>query len=293
MITVVAAHCTGSAVKALSYLAGGRATFGLLADGIVHEVEADFRRRHPDLRAVLHAGVLDSLADHVEPQGIPESAVRYLPVIPAPDKTICVGVNYRPHAAEMGRELPDRPLLFARFSGAQVGHREPLVRPALSEQYDFEGELAVVIGRAAWRVDRREAADVIAGYTCFMDGSVRDWQRHTTQYTAGKNFRASGAAGPGLVTRDEIPDASSLLLTTRVNGEVMQRASLSELIFDIPALVAYCSAFTELLPGDLIVTGTPSGVGAGRRPPRWRQAVDRVEVDLGPVGCLCNTVREE
>ncbi len=138
-----------------------------------------------------------------------------------------------------------------RFPGAQVGHREALVRPALSLEYDYEGELAIVIGRRAWRLDRSAAFDVIAGYTCFMDGSVRDWQRHSTQFTAGKNFRASGAAGPYLISRDEIADPAGLVLATRVNGETLQAARLAEIVFDIPSLVAYCAAFTELLPGDL------------------------------------------
>ena len=183
--------------------------------------------------------------------------MRYLPVIPDPDKTLCVGVNYRPHAEEMGRPLPGRPLLFVRFPSAQVGHREPLVRPALSLEYDYEGELAIVIGRPAWRIEPSAAFDVIAGYTCFMDGSVRDWQRHSTQFTAGKNFRASGAAGPYLVTRDEIVDPAGLALATRVNGETLQEGRLADLVFDIPTLVAYCATFTE---------------AAARRPHRHRHA---------------------
>lgn len=280
-------------MKALSFSDGRRATFGLLLDGKVHEATDSFRERYQDLRGVLAADALERMPDNVQAAGIPEADVRYLPVIPAPDKTICVGVNYRTHAAEMGRPLPDRPLLFVRFPGAQVGHREALVRPALSLEYDYEGELAIVIGRPAWRLDRSAAFDVIAGYTCFMDGSVRDWQRHSTQFTAGKNFLASGATGPCLVTRDEVADPAGLVLATRVNGETLQAARLADLVFDIPSLVAYCAAFTELLPGDLIATGTPAGVGAARTPPRWLVPGDVVEVDLGPLGCLRNIVVAE
>ncbi len=277
-------------MKALSYRHEGRATYGLLVDGVVYEAAAPLRKRHADLRALLEADALRDLPESLEAEGTAESRVRYLPVIPVPDKTICVGVNYRPHAAEMGRGLPEHPLLFVRFPGSQVGHRQTLAQPAVSLRYDYEGELAVIIGRPAWQVDRRDAFEVIAGFACFMDGSVRDWQQHSSQFTAGKNFRQSGALGPWLVTRDEVPDPATLRLTTRVNGELMQDGRVADLIFDIPALIEYCSSFCELLPGDVLVTGTPGGVGAARIPPRWLAAGDTVEIDLGPVGILCNTV---
>jgi 2-keto-4-pentenoate hydratase/2-oxohepta-3-ene-1,7-dioic acid hydratase in catechol pathway len=197
----------------------------------------------------------------------------------------------------MGRELPRHPVLFVRFPGSQVGHLQPIIKPSVSEQYDFEGELAIVIGKASRFLDRGAVQSVLAGYSCFMDGSVRDWQAHTHQFTAGKNFGQSGAVGPYLTTADELPgmpgsaDYSDLELVTRVNGVVMQNERVAELIFDIPALIAYCSTFTELLPGDIIATGTPGGVGAGRKPPRWLMPGDKVEVDLGPIGTLCNSVQ--
>ncbi len=280
-------------MKALSYRHDGRSTYGLLIDGVVYEAAAAFRERHVNLRALLESGALADLPGNLDAEGTAEARVQYLPVIPAPDKTICVGVNYRPHAEEMGRTLPEHPLLFVRFAGSQVGHRESLVKPATSVQYDYEGELAVIIGRPAWRVARSDALAVIAGFACFMDGSVRDWQQHSSQFTAGKNFRRSGALGPWLVTLDELPDPASLRLMTRVNGELMQDGRLGDLIFDIPQLIAYCSSFTELLPGDVLVTGTPGGVGAARNPPRWLDAGDTVEIDVGPVGVLCNTVTTE
>jgi 2-keto-4-pentenoate hydratase/2-oxohepta-3-ene-1,7-dioic acid hydratase in catechol pathway len=193
----------------------------------------------------------------------------------------------------MGREMPDKPVLFVRFSGSQVGHGQALVRPRVSTQYDFEGELAIIIGKRCRHVAQNEAFDVIAGYACFMDGSVRDWQRHTAQFTPGKNFHASGALGPWLTTTDEVDDVCALELQTRVNDDVMQAARVEDLIFDIPALVQYCSTFAELEPGDVIATGTPGGVGAARKPPVWLRAGDRVEVEIGQVGKLSNPVVDE
>ncbi|MDH3620673.1 MAG: fumarylacetoacetate hydrolase family protein [Gammaproteobacteria bacterium] len=207
-------------------------------------------------------------------------------------KILCVGVNYRPHIEEMGREVPDYPVVFVRFPGSLVGNGEPLIRPRVSEQYDFEGELAVVIGKRARHVAREDAFDYVAGYCCFMDGSVRDWQRHTGQFTAGKNFEQSGAIG-SMVPVDEVPDPSALRLTTRVNGEVMQEGAVADLVFDIPALLEYCSTFTELRPGDVIATGTPGGVGAARKPPVWLREGDLVEVEISGLGVLANPILDE
>lgn len=207
-------------------------------------------------------------------------------------KILCVGVNYRPHIEEMGREIPEYPVVFVRFPGSLVSDGEPMLRPRVSEQYDFEGELAIVIGKVARHVPRADAYDYIGGYCCFMDGSVRDWQRHTGQFTAGKNFERSGAIGP-MVPAAQIQDPTALELTTRVNGKVMQRGRISELVFDIPALVEYCSTFTELRPGDIIATGTPGGVGAARKPPVWLRDGDTVEVEISGLGVLSNPVRDE
>ena len=207
-------------------------------------------------------------------------------------KILCVGVNYRPHIEEMGREIPEHPVVFVRFPGSLVNAGEAMLRPRVSEQYDFEWELAIVIGKAARHVSRADAYDYVGGYCCFMDGSVRDWQRHTGQFTAGKNFERSGAIGP-MVPAAQIQDPTALELTTRVNGKVMQRGRISELVFDIPALVEYCSTFTELRPGDIIATGTPGGVGAARKPPVWLRDGDTVEVEISGLGVLSNPVRDE
>lgn len=207
-------------------------------------------------------------------------------------RILCVGVNYRPHIEEMGRDVPEYPVVFTRFPSSLVGDGETLIRPRVSEQFDFEGELAVVIGKAARYVGREAAFDHVAGYCCFMDGSVRDWQRHTSQFTAGKNFERSGAISP-MTSVAEIPDPTALELTTRVNGEVMQTGRIADLVFDIPTLIEYCSTFVELLPGDVIATGTPGGVGAARKPPVWLRDGDRVEVEIPGVGVLGNPVRDE
>jgi 2-keto-4-pentenoate hydratase/2-oxohepta-3-ene-1,7-dioic acid hydratase in catechol pathway len=207
-------------------------------------------------------------------------------------RILCVGVNYRPHIEEMGRDVPDHPVVFTRFPASLVGPGEPVIRPAVSEQFDFEGELALVIGKPGHRVRRSDALDHVGAYCCFMDGSVRDWQTHTSQFTPGKNFDRSGAIGP-LVPAGEIGDPATLTLTTRVNGTVMQTGAVADLVFDVPELIAYCSAFTELRPGDVIATGTPGGVGAARNPPVWLRDGDLVEVDIPGVGILRNPVRDE
>ncbi len=246
-----------------------------------------------DLRVLIAAGACEELLVDEGGVELDAATVEYAPVIPNPDKILCVGVNYRPHIREMGREVPMHPVVFVRFPGSLAGHGKPIRRPSVSEQFDFEGELAVIIGKRARHVPRDRALQVVAGYCCFMDGSVRDWQRHTGQFTPGKNFQQSGAMGPCLVTADEIPDPTRLTLTTYVNGEVMQRGRVSDLVFDIPSLVEYCSTFTELIPGDVIATGTPGGVGAARTPPVWLKAGDTVEVDIPGVGRLRSLVVDE
>ncbi len=280
-------------MKALSFELDGDASYGIITDDGVLGASEDFLGRYPDLRSVLTGEALSALQHELSDTVISAESIAYLPLIPNPDKIICVGINYRPHVEEMGRDIPDNPVLFVRFAESLVGHQTPIVKPRASEQYDFEGEVAIVIGRRARHITADEAYEYVAGFTCFMDGSVRDWQRHTTQFTAGKNFHHSGALGPWLLTADEVPNPESLSLTTRVNGRVMQEGKLEELIFNIPSLIEYCSTFTELLPGDIIATGTPGGVGAARNPPVWLSDGDVVEVDIGPVGCLQNTVCKE
>ncbi|HEX7082005.1 MAG TPA: fumarylacetoacetate hydrolase family protein [Gammaproteobacteria bacterium] len=282
-------------MRLISFEIEGRESFGIVVgDGVV-DAGARLAGEFTGLRDVLAAGALNLLRG-MEGLG-PDLAlgdVRYRPVIPDPAaKFLCVGVNYMPHIREMGREKPDYPVVFVRFADSLVGHLEPMVRPSVSACYDYEGELAVVIGKRARHVPRDRALEHVAGYGCFNDGSVRDFQRHGLQWTPGKNFHASGAFGPWLVTADEQDDPAKLHLTTRLNGEVVQDESVAELCFDVAQLIEYCSTFARLEPGDVIVTGTPGGVGAGRKPPLWMKAGDTVEVSIRGIGTLRNPIVDE
>lgn len=282
-------------MKVASFRHRGRESYGVVQAGGIVDAGRQLGIDLPDLKSVLAEdalGELHALAADADP-GLPLSDVEFLPVITDPDKIICVGINYRHHVEETGREAPAFPVLFVRFPGSQVGHGQPLVRPSVSQRLDYEGELAVVIGRRGRHIAEEGALRHVAGYACFNDGSVRDYQRHASQFTAGKNFARSGSFGPWLTTADEIGDPARLTLETRLNGAVMQSASVSDLIFDVPALVSYCSTFAELLPGDVIVTGTPGGVGYVRKPPVYLQPGDVIEVDIPGVGVLRNGVVDE
>ena len=252
----------------------------------------DFSEHAPSLRAYLadparpDSGTLSGPASAL-------SAVRLLPVVPDAGKILCVGHNYESHRAETGRAKVSYPSIFLRFADTLIGAEAPIVRPTESTDLDFEGELAVVIGRGGRRIDPMHALDHVAGYSCFNDASVRDWQWHTTQFAPGKNFPATGAFGPWLVTADEVPDPSALSVTTRLNGTVVQDQPTADMIFDIPTVIAYISTFTTLNPGDVICTGTPGGVGAKRQPPLWMKPGDVVEVDIPTIGLLRNSVGAE
>ncbi|MDG2261017.1 MAG: fumarylacetoacetate hydrolase family protein, partial [Actinomycetota bacterium] len=218
--------------------------------------------------------------------------VALLPPIPDPKRILCVGVNYSSHAEESDTvtEVPPYPMIFTRFASSLVGHGAGIERPRESTSFDYEGEMAVVIGSTASRVSQDDAASVIGGYSCLMDGTLRDWQRHTSQFVPGKNFDRSGGWGPWIVTADDVPEHAALQLETRVNGEVVQSASTSQLIHGIERLIEYCSAFTTLEPGDVIATGTPGGVGYAQDPPRWLVPGNVVEVEISGVGLLSNAV---
>lgn len=282
-------------MQLVSFESDGGPSFGIGVDGGIVDAGRRLAGEFASLRDVLAAGAVNLLRgmEGLGPDLAPE-AIEHLPVIADRGaKILCIGVNYVPHIREMGRELPDYPVVFTRFVDSLVGHGRPLVRPRVSEQLDFEGELAVVIGKPARHVPREHAFDYVAGYSCFNDGSVRDFQRHTLQWTPGKNFHASGAFGPWLVTADEIEDPGALNLETRLNGETVQHERLAELCFSIPELIAYCSTWARLEPGDVIATGTPGGVGAARTPPLWLKPGDRIEVEINGLGTLANTVVDE
>ena len=275
-------------MRLMSFEANGTAAWGVVAGDEV----IDLSSKAPSLRAAL-ADLPGLTASH---DGLPRhalSAVTYLPPIPDPDKIICIGLNYLTHILEGGRPKPEQPTIFTRWANSQVGHGQPIVRPRASDTLDFEAELAVVIGKRARHVAEADAMGVIAGYSCYNDGSVREWQRHSSQFGPGKNFPSTGGFGPYLVTPDEAGDVTHASLVCRLNGEEMQRATTDDLVFTIPKLIAYCSTFTELVPGDVIITGTTGGVGAYRTPPVWMKPGDVVEVEISGVGLLRNPVVQE
>ena len=221
------------------------------------------------------------------------SDITFLPVIPDPGKILCIGLNYEKHRIETKREESGYPTIFTRFSDSQVAHNQYLVKPNASDRFDFEGELAVIIGKGGRNIQEKDAMNHIAGYSCYNDGSIRDWQKHTSQFVPGKNFPKTGAFGPGMVLRQSISDYKKLKIQTRLNNEVVQDACLDQLIFDIPRLIAYCSSFNCLSVGDVIVTGTPGGVGDRRDPPLYLKEGDDIEVEISEVGLLKNHVINE
>lgn len=282
-------------MKLLSFRVGEEVTFGALVGGRVVDLKESLHRKYVDLRAALSAGTLDEL-EHAAVTGKVSYAldqIKFLPVIPNPSKIICIGINYEMHRSETGKDPSAKPWVFGRFPNSQVGHETPLLLPPESTQFDYEGEIAVIIGKAGRRIAREAAWEHIAGYAPYNDGSVRDWQKHTPQWTPGKNFFQSGGFGPWMATRGEIADNAELHLVTRLNGMEVQRATSHEMIFSIPRLIEYCSMFTELEPGDVIVTGTPGGVGARREPPLFMKDGDIVEVEITEIGTLRNPVRSE
>ena len=225
---------------------------------------------------------------------IDTDTVELLPPILAPGKVICVGLNYLDHASESSMKAPDYPTLFARFASSIIAHGQDVLRPVESEKLDFEGELVAVIGKSGRRISRASALDHVAGYSIFNDGSIRDFQLRTPQWTMGKNFDGTGAFGPAFVTADALPPgARGLKLETRLNGKVVQSASTDDLIFDVANLVSMISVGITLEPGDVIVTGTPSGVGAARKPPLFMQAGDVCEVEIEGIGILRNRVVDD
>jgi 2-keto-4-pentenoate hydratase/2-oxohepta-3-ene-1,7-dioic acid hydratase in catechol pathway len=282
-------------MRLASFEHDGRPGLGIVRDDGIIDLRRHGAGGARGLRDALRAGNLTDLerfAGRAPDLGFDE--IRFLPVVHDPAARIfCVGVNYLPHIREMGREPPAYPVVFVRFATSLVGHREPMVRPVESGHYDYEGELAVIIGARGRRVDRDRALRIVAGYSCFNDGSLRDFQRHSGQFTPGKNFDRSGAFGPWMVTADELPDLAELDLQTRLNGSLVQAAKIGELCFDVSRLIEYISLWTALEPGDVIVTGTPGGVGAARTPPLWMKAGDRVEVEISGIGVLSNPVVDE
>jgi 2-keto-4-pentenoate hydratase/2-oxohepta-3-ene-1,7-dioic acid hydratase in catechol pathway len=276
-------------MRLVSYRHAGAQKFG----AVVEEGIVDLSARGPGLRQAIAAKALPELAAFIKGRraDVALDAVELLPVIPDPDKILCIGVNYASHASEVGRALPPQPSVFSRLHNTLVAHGGDIIRPSASTNFDFEGELAVVIGARCRHVPRARALSVVAGYTCFLDASVRDFQKHSV--TAGKNFPATGPLGPWMVTSDVIPDPQALELTTRLNGSVVQHDTTDHMIFDVATIIEYLSTVTWLEPGDVIATGTPDGVGLGRKPPLWMKGGDKVEVEISGIGTLNVNVIDE
>lgn len=281
-------------MKLASYRVDGRASWGVVKGTEIVDIGAIPAVPWPDLKAVIEAAAFADIRHYVEKAPkLSQAEIDWLPVIPKPEKIICIGLNYETHRKETGRSEAAYPTIFTRFADSQLGHTNSIIRPSVSTALDYEGELAVVIGKSGRHIKAADALAHVAGYSCYNDATVRDWQRHTHQFTPGKNFPATGAFGPWLTTADEIADVTTLTLTTRLNGTVVQQAGLDQLIFPIQRLIEYCSTFTSLAPGDVIATGTPGGVGFKREPPLFLKPGDQVEVDIPGVGRLTNGIMDE
>jgi 2-keto-4-pentenoate hydratase/2-oxohepta-3-ene-1,7-dioic acid hydratase in catechol pathway len=282
-------------MKLVSYETAGVPGFGAYLNGGILDLKAALHAKYPDLRSLLAAEALPETLQALQGRApdVALNEVTFLPVIPDPGKIWCCGLNYGEHVREVGREPSEKPTFFLRFADSQVGHDQPIVLPPESTQLDYEGEIAVVIGKPGRRISEADSWNHIAGYACYNDATLRDWQRHTQQWAPGKNFWRTGGFGPWLTTSDEIAPDELLTLTTRLNGKVMQHATTAMMLHSIPRQIAYASTVSPLRAGDVIVTGTPGGVGARREPPIWMKAGDVIEIEIDKVGILRNRIAAE
>ena len=282
-------------MKLISFLDQNTPSYGAVLGEQVLDLTPILGGQAADLRALITKGLIpaaqQAIASHKP--GLQLAGLTLLPVIPNPDKIVCVGLNYADHVKETGRATTEAPAFFVRMPDSQVAHGQPILRPRESERLDYEGEIAIVIGKGGRRITEADAWGHIAGYSCYNDGSIRDWQNFTTQWTAGKNFYRTGAFGPWMVTADEIKANQKLTLTTKLNGVELQRATTDMMIHSIPRQINYISTFIPLLPGDVIVTGTPGGVGNKRTPQLFMKPGDVVEIEVDAVGILRNTIAQD
>ena len=283
-------------MKLLTYSHQGQEAWGaVVGDGVVNLSRA--MPQYPTLAEYIGSSAYLQAAEHVRGKEAEASLsdITFLPVIPRPEKIVCAVRNYMDHhqevlAAGMHRELSEFPPIFLRVWRSQCGHGQPIVKPSISDSLDWEGELAVIIGKEGRNIPREKAYEYVAGYSCYNDGSIREWQFHAKQIASGKNFESTGAFGPWMVTADEIAPGRELKLEVRLNGEVVQSSHTGHMIFDIPTLINYASTIFTLVPGDVIVTGTPAGVGWSRKPPLFMKDGDTVEVEIEDVGLLRNPI---
>lgn len=282
-------------MKLATFSHDGTTTWGALTDAGLVDLRQALDGRYPSIRDLLAADGLAQAKAALSRnlRAIPLDEVTFLPVIPNPDKIVCAGVNYEEHRIEANIRASQYPTIFLRVPGSQTGHDRPIPRPPESVELDYEGEIAIVIGKPGRRISPDAAFDHVAGYAPYNDASIRDWQRHSGQWMSGKNFAETGAFGPWMMTSDEIAPGEVLTVETRLNGQVMQHAATDMMIFSIPELIAYVSAMVELLPGDVIVTGTPGGVGVKRTPQVFMKPGDVVEVEVSRIGVLRNAIVAE
>lgn len=279
-------------MKLISFTRKGISGFGAVVDNGVIDLTGRLARDVTTIRQALELSLLPAAENYIKGRQaeLTWADIQILPVVPDPSKILCIGLNYADHKKETGRPDVAHPTVFTRFADSQIAHGQGLVKPSFSDRFDYEGELAIVIGRGGRNIAEADALSHIGGYSCYNDGSVRDWQHHTMQFIPGKNFPGTGAFGPYLVTSDEIGDYTKLGIETRLNGQTMQKATLADLIFPLETLVSYCSQFTPLSAGDVIATGTPGGVGDKRKPPVYMLPGDTAEVIIDKVGALVNPV---
>jgi acylpyruvate hydrolase len=260
----------------------------------VSEINAALPTTLIELLALTTLNELEAKADGCDAEGISIDGLDYLPLIPRPGKVICIGRNYAAHAAEGGAAVSDYPEIFYRGATSLVAHDTPIIRPQCSNMLDYEGEIAFVVGKNCRHASEQNALDFVAGYTLFNDATIRNYQRFSSQWTIGKNFDGTGAFGPELVTANELPEGlAGCTLTTRLNGELMQTGHVDDLVFSVRKLIQLLSECLTLEPGDVVVTGTPSGVGYARTPPVWMKPGDTVEIEVAGLGQLRNTIQDE
>ena len=282
-------------MKLVSFRTKGETHYGVVEGNGVVDLTPRLGARLPDIKAVIAADAFGECAAAAKGAAadFQLDGLEYAPLIANPGKILCIGLNYEEHRVETGRPKVENPTVFVRFADTQIGHLQPVIKPKLSDKVDYECELAVIIGKSGRYIAEADAYNYVCGYSCYNDVSIRDYQNHTSQWTPGKNFPSSGPFGPWMVTRDEMGELAPKTIQTRLNGKQVQSAKFDQMIFSVPRLIEYCSRFTTLQPGDVIVSGTPGGVGMRRDPPLWMKAGDTVEVEIDGIGILKNPIVAE
>tara|TARA_B100002052_G_C15793889_1_gene557652 strand:+ start:159 stop:1010 length:852 start_codon:yes stop_codon:yes gene_type:complete len=281
-------------MKFVSFLLKGSPKFGISDGKSITDLTNKISGSKTLKELISNNGINDAKKYAKEnPGSINVDEIEFLPLIPNPGKIICVGLNYSDHVNEIGITLEKNPVIFLRVPESQTAHKQIIQKPKVSNHLDYEGEMAVIMSNAGKHIEPKNALKHIAGYSCYNESTVRDWQQHTKQFTMGKNFEKTGSFGPYMVLAEEISDYKKLTIQTRLNDKVMQEASLSQLIFDIPTLISYISKAMPWQAGDVLVTGTPGGVGFKRNPPVYMKDGDKIEVEIKNVGILTNTIKDE